>query len=107
MEEMRTAPRDGDREEKMRREVREFVQAYPDVKPADIDAAVWQAVGRGETLTAAYRTRQAQRLQEENDRLRRQLEAEEQNREKTGGPAWAPSAPAARSGGTTPFWTRF
>ena len=106
MEEMRTAPRDGDREEKMRREVREFVQAYPDVKPADIDAAVWQAVGRGETLTAAYRTRQAQRLQEENDRLRRQLEAEEQNRENR-----RTSLGSQRSSGEErghdPFWTRF
>ena len=51
MEENRTAQAAPD--DRVSREVREFVEAYPDVRPEELDEAVWTAVRAGRSLTAA------------------------------------------------------
>lgn len=77
MEENRTAQAAPD--DRVSREVREFVEAYPDVRPEELDEAVWTAVRAGRSLTAAYRETRASRLEAENRRLKDQLEAEARN----------------------------
>ena len=68
-----------ERREKMHRDVREFLEEFPDVKPADIDPEVWQEVNRGKTLVSAYRARREARLLEENRQLRERLDNETRN----------------------------
>ena len=72
------APRE-ERREKMHRDVREFLEEFPDVKPADIDPEVRQEVNRGKTLVSAYRARREARLLEENRQLRERLDNETRN----------------------------
>ena len=69
----------GERREKMHRDVREFLEEFPDVKPADIDPEVWKDVGRGKTLVSAFRARREEKLLAENRQLREQLENESRN----------------------------
>lgn len=71
------APRE--RREKMHRDVREFLEEFPDVKPADIDPEVWKDVGRGKTLVSAFRARRETKLLEENRQLRERLDHETRN----------------------------
>lgn len=71
------APRE--RREKMHRDVQEFLEEFPDVKPADIDPEVWKDVNRGKSLVAAYRARREAKLLEENRQLRERLDNETRN----------------------------
>ncbi len=55
-------------------EMVQFLNAYPDVKPADIPPQVWAQVSNGTPLTVAYTMYQ-------NQQLRADLAAERQNKE--------------------------
>ena len=72
-------PADKASQARMRQDVREFLEEFPDVKPADIDPAVWQEVGRGKSLVSAFRARREARLLEENRQLRERLDLEHRN----------------------------
>lgn len=73
------SPADNEQQERMRRDVQEFVSEFPDVKPTDIDAAVWQEVRGGKSLVSAYRGHREQKLRQENQQLREQLQTEQRN----------------------------
>ncbi len=63
----------------MEKDIRNFLQTFPDVKPAEIPRDVWSDVQRGRSLVEAYQGWQGRQLQAENQRLRQALEASEQN----------------------------
>ena len=74
--------------EKQRRDkdIREFFQAFPNVKPNEIDKSVWDGVQSGKSLKEAYQDFLYRQEKAENERLRAQLEAQRkntENREKT------------------------
>lgn len=66
-------------QERQQRDIREFVQRYPNVDAKTIPASVWQDVQRGDTLVSAYGRYEMQQLQAENQRLQQQLAAKKQN----------------------------
>lgn len=61
-------------ERKRQADIMAFAKDFPDVKPNEIPVEVWQAVGKGESLSTAY-------AKYENAQLKAQLAAEKKNAE--------------------------
>ena len=69
----RQAEAQNEQNARIQEDIRRFQAAFPDVKPADIPAEVWEEVGKGKTLTEVWAMR-------ENARLRAEMEAERKNK---------------------------
>ena len=61
------------RQEAQKKDMEQFIRAFPEVKAKDIPAQVWERVRSGESLSAAWTAHQ-------NQLLKAELEAERQNR---------------------------
>lgn len=70
---------DAEQQERMRRDVREFVTEFPGVKATDIAPEVWTEVRGGKSLVSAYRGHRERQLRQENRQLREQLRSEQDN----------------------------
>ena len=57
---------DAEQQERMRRDVREFVNEFPGVKATDIAPEVWTEVRSGKSLVSAYRGHRERQLRQEN-----------------------------------------
>ena len=56
---------DAEQQERMRRDVREFVNEFPGVKATDIAPEVWTEVRSGKSLVSAYRGHRERQLREQ------------------------------------------
>ena len=70
---------DAEQQERMRRDVREFVNEFPGVKATDIAPEVWTEVRSGKSLVSAYRGHRERQLRQENRQLRERLDQETRN----------------------------
>lgn len=72
-------------QERMQKDIREFYQSFPDVRPQEIDQSVWDDVRRGKPLAGAYQDFLYRKASREKDqeiqRLRSELSARNQNRD--------------------------
>lgn len=73
--------------EKQRRDkdIQDFLHAFPDVKPSEIDKSVWDGVKDGKSLKESYQDflyrKQLAEKDAENQRLKTELEAQRKNQE--------------------------
>lgn len=68
-------------EERKEKDILAFTTSFPDVKPSDIPAEVWKAVGKGESLVSAYRDYKSQ---QEITELKTKLKNTENKQRTTG-----------------------
>ena len=69
----------------MNKDIREFFQAFPNVKPDEIDKSVWDGVNQGKSLKDSYQDYLHRKQDAEKDaeiqRLKSELEAQKKNQE--------------------------
>lgn len=74
-----------EKKERMNKDIREFFQAFPNVKPDEIDKSVWDGVNQGKSLKDSYQEYLHRKQEAEKDaeiqRLRAELEAQKKNQE--------------------------
>ena len=74
-----------EKKERMNKDIREFFQAFPNVKPDEIDKSVWDGVNQGKSLKDSYQDYLHRKQDAEKDaeiqRLRSELEAQKKNQE--------------------------
>lgn len=87
-QEARQAPKltpEQEKKERMNKDIREFFQAFPNVKPDEIDKSVWDGVNQGKSLKDSYQEYLHRKQEAEKDaeiqRLRAELEAQKKNQE--------------------------
>ena len=74
-----------EKKERMNKDIREFFQAFPNVKPDEIDKSVWDGVNQGKSLKDSYQDYLHRKQDAEKDaeiqRLKSEPEAQKKNQE--------------------------
>lgn len=79
MQEYQTEKQQREQKEKEQKMYLEFLEAYPDVKPEDVPAEVWQEVAKGRNLLDAYVRYENKRLKDEMAKFQQQQQTQAAN----------------------------
>ena len=79
VQEYQTEKQIREQKEKEQKMYLEFLEAYPDVKPEDVPAEVWQEVARGRSLLDAYVRYENKRLKDEMAKFQQQQQNQQAN----------------------------
>jgi hypothetical protein len=78
-EQYQTEKQQREQTEKEQKMYLEFLEAYPDVKPEDVPAEVWQEVAKGRNLLDAYVRYENKRLKDEMAKFQQQQQTQAAN----------------------------
>jgi hypothetical protein len=78
-EQYQTEKQQREQQEKEQKMYLEFLEAYPDVKPEDVPAEVWQEVAKGRNLLDAYVRYENKRLKDEMAKYQTQQQTQQAN----------------------------
>lgn len=78
-EQYQTEKQQREQKEKEQKMYLEFLEAYPDVKPEDVPAEVWQEVAEGRNLLDAYVRYENKRLKDEMAKYQTQQQTQQAN----------------------------
>lgn len=79
VQEYQTEKQIREQKEKEQKMYLEFLEAYPDVKPEDVPAEVWQEVAKGRNLLDAYVRYENKRLKDEMAKFQQQQQNQQAN----------------------------